>query len=158
MSPGSPGLTDVCDQVWPLVKRSTVADQLARSDLPYLEQYVRQAGFTQMNWDAEKEGEVRLDDSPDGLDSTRRKRVAPLKTYTHWALLKATWSGRGKVVLSCEHRKGRSFLGDGTDWLFTQLSLSTLSEPGAAISRSLPCMRSSTHSINPMDPIRVTLG
>jgi hypothetical protein len=91
-------------QSWPLVKRSTQKDQLDRSDLPFLEQYVRQAGFKQMHWETDEEGQVKLDDSPDGLGSAKRLVNAP-KTYTNWSLLKATWSGRGKVVLSCELKR-----------------------------------------------------
>ena len=88
-------------QIWPLVRRSTQKDQLSRNDLPHLEQYIRQSGIGQMRWETDKEGLLALDDSPDGLESTRRQRTSP-KEYTNWSLLKATWSGRGGVILSCE--------------------------------------------------------
>ena len=70
--------------------------QLARTDLPHLEQYVRQSGFSYMLWNVDaKEGEIKLDDGP-------VEKKAPPAKWTEWTLLKATWSGRGKVVLSCE--------------------------------------------------------
>lgn len=59
-----------------------------------------------MHWNSseEKEGGIELDDSVDGLDSTRGKEKREQEKWTNWSLLRATWSGRGSVVLSCESR------------------------------------------------------
>ncbi|ORX34322.1 hypothetical protein BD324DRAFT_637552 [Kockovaella imperatae] len=64
--------------VWPLVTRSWRADQLRPTDLPHLEQTMRQSGLREM-----------LEDTVTG-------------TWTERTLLYAAWKGKISIIISCE--------------------------------------------------------
>ncbi|ORX40310.1 hypothetical protein BD324DRAFT_607321 [Kockovaella imperatae] len=100
--------------IWPLAKRSMQVVQLSRTDLPHLEQYVRQSGFSYMMWNVDsKEGQVKLGDGP--------VKKAPPPKWTEWTLLKATWSGRGSVIFS-------SLILDGIRTAFSYVQIASMHE------------------------------
>jgi hypothetical protein len=74
-------------QISPLAFRSHQVDQLQQTDLPHLEETIRNAGVRASLWNDDAKSSER------GVAG----RVEQGKV-TNWQLLKAVWAGRGLVV------------------------------------------------------------
>lgn len=83
-------LATLTTQISPLAFRSYQVDQLRQSDLPHLEETLRNSGVRASVW---------ADDEPLEIDEAGKPAQ---KQVTSMTVIKAVWYGRGSIVLICE--------------------------------------------------------